>query len=455
MGLLQYFGLAKSLSPWVSTGTMGEAFANLRQRNQFATLTSIGLAALLWRVAQAPARTTSTARTTQWLVWGAAALLLAAGNAASGSRTGLLQWWLLSGLGLMWWFKPHRQNPGVPPSTARFAVAGLFSLAAFLVCLWALPWLLLVTTGVESGGLLGRLHEEVGCSSRRILWANVLHLIAQRPWLGWGWNELGFAHFMTLYPGQRFCDILDNAHNLPLHLAVELGVPFALAVCAVLVWLVWRARPWQTGGPTHQLAWCVVAVVALHSLVEYPLWYGPFQMAMGLSAWLLWKMSETTEHQPTLLSAAGVSRRIVAIAPVFCRYAAMSLIAFLIFATWSYWRVSQLYLSQADRAVSYQKDTTAKVRGSWLFQNQVQFAELTTTALTASNAAYLHGQALRLLHFSAEPRVIEKVIESAVMLGRDDVAAYYLQRYKAAFPKQYAQWAKPIDTSALVGDKTP
>ena len=225
MGLLQYFGLAKSLSPWVSTGTMGDAFGNLRQRNQFATLTSIGLAALLWRVAAAPAGTKSTARKIQWLVWGAAALLLAAGNAASGSRTGLLQWWLLAGLGLLWWFQTQRQNPRVPSFNARFAVTAFFALAAYLVCLWVLPWLLFVTTGVESGGLLGRFNEEVGCSSRRILWANVLHLIAQKPWLGWGWNELGFAHFMTLYPGQRFCDILDNAHNLPLHLAVELACP--------------------------------------------------------------------------------------------------------------------------------------------------------------------------------------------------------------------------------------
>ena len=28
---------------------------------------------------------------------------------------------------------------------------------------------------------------------------------------------MDYAHFVTLYPGERFCDILDNAHNLPLH----------------------------------------------------------------------------------------------------------------------------------------------------------------------------------------------------------------------------------------------
>ena len=47
MGLLQYFGIAGALAPWVNHNTLGDAFANLRQRNQFATLTNLGLAVLL------------------------------------------------------------------------------------------------------------------------------------------------------------------------------------------------------------------------------------------------------------------------------------------------------------------------------------------------------------------------------------------------------------------------
>src|SRR5688572_5398968 len=38
IGLCQYFGVAASFSPWMSRTDVGEAFANLRQRNQFATL---------------------------------------------------------------------------------------------------------------------------------------------------------------------------------------------------------------------------------------------------------------------------------------------------------------------------------------------------------------------------------------------------------------------------------
>ena len=35
------------------------------------------------------------------------------------------------------------------------------------------------------------------------------------------------------------------------------------------------------------VAWSVLALILMHSLVEYPLWYGPFQMAFGLALGLL------------------------------------------------------------------------------------------------------------------------------------------------------------------------
>jgi len=436
IALLQYFGQTQALGQWVSHTEMGEAFGNLRQRNQFATLTSIGLLALLWRVAQPRSEADTGAlslasRPGSWPVWLACASLLAMGNAASGSRTGLLQWGLIAALLVVW----GRRMPG------RALAMGLCSVALYLLAIRVLPWLLEVSTGFHAAGLMGRFNEEVGCSSRRVLWANVLHLVAQKPWLGWGWGELGYAHFITLYPAERFCDILDNAHNLPLHLAVELGLPFSLLVCAVLAGLVWRAQPWREANATRQLAWGVLMVVALHSLVEYPLWYGPFQMAVGLAVWLLWR----TPVAPALPAAEPMQRQerldFSSIALVFSGVSAMLLVAMLGFTAWDYWRVSQLYVVPSARAEAYREDTLDKVRGSLLFPHQVQFAELTTATVAAGNAERLRALALGLLHFSPEPRVVEKLIESAVVLDRDDEALFYLRRYQAAFPQAHAAWA--------------
>ena len=52
IGLAQYFVGDPGAAPWVQPSTPGQAIGNLRQRNQQATLLSLGLWALLWAVAQ-------------------------------------------------------------------------------------------------------------------------------------------------------------------------------------------------------------------------------------------------------------------------------------------------------------------------------------------------------------------------------------------------------------------
>ena len=107
-----------------------------------------------------------------------------------------------------------------------------------------------------------------------------------------------------------------------------------------------------------------------------------------------------------------------------------------------YHRVSQIYLAPAERSAAYRDDTLNKVQGTWLFRQQARFAVLGITVLKPDNAESMYSLAQELLHYSPEPRVIEKVIESAVMLGRDDEALLYVARYRAAFPEDHARWAK-------------
>jgi len=416
IGLCQYFGVAASFSPWMSQAGVGEAFANLRQRNQFATLTNISLVALLYLAA-----TRRFAGRLHWLMFAAAALL-ATGNAASSSRTGLLQLILLCALFGIW--------GGVRHAAVRHIF--LTAIVSYGLAILVLPWV----AGFDffSQGMFARLRAgEQGCGIRSTLWSNVLYLIGQKPWFGWGWGELDYAHYITLYDGPRFCEILDNAHNLPLHLAVELGIPAALVICGALVWWVLRQRPWSETNPARQLAWGVLAVILLHSLLEYPLWYGPFQMAAGLCVLLLWREADT-EGAP--------NRPNMPLAQMTRSLSAFVLIAAIAFAAWDYHRISQIYLASEARDETYRDNTLVKIRDSWLFRNQVRFAELSLTPLTRDNAEWTFDTATALLHYSPEPRIIEKVIESAVMLGRDDEAMAHMMRYRAAFPADYARWTQ-------------
>ena len=404
IGLCQYFDAA-SYFFFMSSSSGAEAYANLRQRNQFASLTNIGLMAVLWWAAQ----THTELKNRSWtlsLILGT--LVLALGNAASSSRTGLLQLGLIC-LMTWWWSRQSSSPPAVLTRRLLLVAVGGYLLASLL-----LPMLVGQALG---GGVFARLQDGgPTCSSRMVLWTNVLHLIAQKPWLGWGWDELRYAHFITLYDGPRFCEIMGNAHNLPLHLAVTLGLPASLLLCGGGAWWVRRAKPWQETDATRQMAWGVLAVIGLHSMLEYPLWYGPFQMAVGLCLMLLW-------GRQVKLRSNGVGR------------VALLLLAGVSYAAWDYHRINQIYLPLEQRSGAYREHTLKKIKSSWLFQNQVRFAELTITPLTLDNAQRLNAMAHEVLHYSPEARVVEKLIESARLLGREDEALFFEQRLRAAYPK--------------------
>lgn len=442
IGLAQYVVGDVGLQPWVHASQPGLAAGNLRQRNQQATLLAMGAWALLWWWLHHPPQTRAGTRSQ-----GARALLatpmamaavvfLAVAAAATASRTGAVQWGLVLLLAVVW----RRTGRG---SAAWLAVLGL---GVFLVAAWVLPELLWRWQGVRADALFHRFADtSPACTSRRVLWSNMLTLISEKPWVGWGWGELDYAHYVTLFPGDRFCVLLDNAHNLPLHLAVELGLPAAVLLCAAVAgWVLW-SRPWREVRPERQLAWGLLALIGLHSMLEYPLWYGPFQLVALFAVLVLaWPQGAAQPGQ-----GPAHARRVWPLAGVLGA-AAVLVWGVCALAVWDYFRVSQLYKANTARAAAYRDNVQAKVTHSVLFTSQLQFAQLTTTPLTRANAPALNRLAKDLLHYSPEPRVIQIVIESAVMLGRDDEAAFHLKRYRLAYPKDYARWSAAAGRGASV-----
>lgn len=407
MGLIQYFGAASAFSAWLHVPALGEANANLRQRNQLATLLAVGILAVLWWQANG-LRT----RHALWML-----ALLAIGNAATTSRTGLLHMLLVCSLVAFWAWRSRLQASKLSTRLAFWA------LAVYLLANWALPWGLSVLSGQDVIDALTRMGHNEGCGSRRVLWANVLELIGQKPWTGWGWDELKYAHYITAYeggPDKRFCEILGNAHNLPLHLAVTLGVPAAIALgLGLLAALAW-ARPWLSRVPAHQLAWSVLAVIGLHSLLEFPLWYGPFQMAVLLCGVLLVSFGSDLKAQASrsIQLAGGL---ILAMA---CLVGA------------DYAQARQIYMPAHQRWPVWRDDPLGAAHRSWFFSRSATFAELTMTRVTPENAPWVLATSLEMLHYSPEPRVVRQLILSAHMLGRQDLVQQHSARWRAAFPAE-------------------
>lgn len=405
MGLIQYFGATEFFSPWLHVAALGEANANLRQRNQLATLLAIGMLAVLWWQAHG-----LKTRHALWML-----ALLATANAATTSRTGLLHMVLVCGLVMFWAWRSRVPTPRLSPRLA------FWTLAVYLLANWGLPWCLSMVSGQDVVDALTRMGHNEGCASRRVLWANVLELIGQKPWTGWGWGELKYAHYITAYDGgpeKRFCDILGNAHNLPLHLAVTLGVPVTAALgLALLATLVW-ARPWLSSWPTHQLAWGVLAVIGLHSLLEFPLWYGPFQIAALLCGVLLLM-------PPSGLQAGSSRSR---------QLTGGLLLATVCLVGADYARVRQIYTPATQRWPVWRDDPLGAARSSWFFQRPATFAELTLTRVTPENAPWVLATSQEMLHYSPEPQVVRQLILSAHLLGQQDLVQLHSDRWRAAFP---------------------
>jgi hypothetical protein len=190
-----------------------------------------------------------------------------------------------------------------------------------------------------------------------------------------------------------------------------------LAGIGFIAWVL-HQRPWRETDAARQLAWSVIAVILLHSLLEYPLWYGPFQMVFGFCLGLLARGARARAAKP-----AG---------PVLRGSLAALLASLMLYTAWDYHRVSQLYTPPEERSAWHRQ--LPRIGDSWLFRDQLAFAEMSMTPLTRENAAMMNALALELLHYSPEPRVVDVAVESAVLLGHEDQATWLLARFRAAFP---------------------
>ena len=240
----------------------GRAVGNVGQPNQLADSLLWGLAALV-PLAHIP----GSHRRAVCYAAVAVGLLALEGIVLSGSRTGFVGLVLLA----MWGFFDRGLNSG-----CRRALIAAPLLAAAL-------WLVTSTYSSYSGNLPDSLiRSAVGdiTASRLDIWRDALALIAAQPWSGAGWGQFNWAWTLTPF-SYRPAGFVDHAHNLLLHFAVELGVPCTALIVALLAAAAWRA--WKgvrrlpgESGVCARAALIMVAVVGLHSMLEYPLWYAYF-----------------------------------------------------------------------------------------------------------------------------------------------------------------------------------
>ena len=425
-GLLQWFGLVGNLTPWVlEPAHRGLSYGAFRQQNLFATFLCVGSLCTVWLFYKR-----CLSESMAWFLL----LFLMFGVAASGSRTGILEVVALGGCGLLW---RMQQTPGV----RRLLLGQLVLLGGALL---ALP----VAARWHGFNFLSGA-ERVAQSNqdtRFVIWGNAVELISQRPWFGWGWRETGYGHYVTLFEN-RYQGALENVHNLPLQLAVEFGLPFTIVLFCTAYFAIFYTNSTligsiDRGGSDSQasersFAWGILLlIVGIHSMLEYPLWYAGFLFVTGISVGYL---LPSRSHNKLSITFESWSERIA-------KVIALGLLTLAFVAWQQYARVLPIYKTPFtnDREVRHTatRHALANASSSWLYQGQLDFTILGFTEVTSQNAFEVRQLAEKVLHYSAEPRVIQPLLLSLWYLNDDPSLRFHAHRFCIAFPVAFQRWSQ-------------
>jgi O-antigen ligase len=209
-------------------------------------------------------------------------LIVALGLSLTPSRTVWLYW---AALAVTAW--------RIRPDWLRPLLLGFMAYLVFQAMWTVVPLPAAQTIAAE------RLLQQVsGASPRWHIWQVAWQLFGQHPLLGHGFGQFDWAYFQAGRFLSEQPTRIEHAHNLILHLLAELGaLPVMLVLLAMFQWL----KPWlmaaagteksnaevaaERPAPTLR-AWLLMlaAVIGIHSMLEYPLWFAPF---LGIAALLL------------------------------------------------------------------------------------------------------------------------------------------------------------------------
>lgn len=411
IGLAQYFGLKDALSPGIYAVNIGVAVGNLRQTNHLATFLSIGLLGVVWL---------NEVQFFSRRIAAFMAVVIVAGIAATASRVGAINLFLVALA--FFCFGSHSKRI----TTKVICICFLIYLGASFL----LPELLKLFHGLQGRSIYSRLVEPVSaCHGRLVLWSNVLDLIAGSPWVGR--TDLSFQHYMHDYGELRFCEKLGNSHNLILQFAVSYGIPVAFLLLLVGSYFLLKKNPWVSADTGAKLVWVCVLLILVHSLLEYPLWYGNFQVAFILCFWYLYARS-------SVVAIASQKRSMVS--SMVMHIFGVVLLFFLLYISFDYLRVSQLYLQPDRRMNFFAGDLLKQANKTFLFKRELIYSQVRVSEVTAKSAPHLYLAALEAVRYSPDPEVIEKLIESAIILKNFEASDFHAKRYRQVYPADFDKW---------------
>lgn len=251
-------------------GFVGRTFAGVTShRNQFGFLLGLGLLLGVFLLAEASRSRRVLAHVAA--LAGAAALFV-----YTDSKSALVA---LTAASLLWFISRSRWWFGW--ATLTLAAAALF-------------FITLPSPKMDHFAL--RLGRDPTFTSRTLIWADSLKLLAEQPYTGFGYNATwhAFENRLSQYPdapGPKYA----HAHNALIEWGLHLGASGVFLYVVFLAVLTWRARQWARASGDTQASWWVVSVLTfvqiynLANVSDMPINRVGFFVLSVMSASLCWQ----------------------------------------------------------------------------------------------------------------------------------------------------------------------
>ncbi|MDC4548657.1 Wzy polymerase domain-containing protein [Acinetobacter baumannii] len=240
-------------------------YGNFGQPNNMATFLIMGLLGCLFLYEKNKA--------TVWLLLPSALIILFT-IALSQSRTS----WIVFPFLLIYWIVKQFGKQ----KRFRFVQGLLWCLAFFLIAGLILPYITQFiefstnTEITETSSFVARAgsgHERIG------MWIQILHAIAQQPWLGYGWSQTSVAVVDSIQYGAVHV-WFNSAHNILLDLIIWNGIPIGIIIIAYFAcWFLWLNQ--QAKETISIIAILMVCTVLIHAMLEFPQRYAYFLLTCG------------------------------------------------------------------------------------------------------------------------------------------------------------------------------
>jgi len=433
-GFVQYYHVPLLGSSYTSVQPLNAMFGTVNQPNNFADY----LGCALVTVAFLHARNALRLMPSLFV-----ALLLATGMALSGSRA---SWgYVAIGLALV----PLLRIGGRSHEAQRVLRLMSFALAAF-----ALVQVLNLYTGIftgpegrpsSAGERLVRYWEFGGQgaehSIRIQLFLYAWSMFVSHPLLGVGFGEYAWHAFElagdaagAVPPG-----IDRHSHNLFLQLLAELGITGLLCVAIPLSRWLWLT-PWRKLTPERCWAIGVLAVIGLHSMVEFPLWHANF---LGVSALLLGAASPERAG----IELSRLRRGLLLLVAAAAASSAWSV--------WSDYRGFERWYqaveakgARSELPVAGDLDSLLQLREGSFFGPYLERIASEAIALDGRNLGEKLALNTQVMHAYSVPSVVLRQAALLALSGNDAEAARTLRAAIRVYPQATRQWLPTLEKLA-------